>query len=124
MIVAKGTYNVKVVNVTINEMRANTKNQGKKYLLLKLEIQDEGPAKGGNRYLAIVPWSDFNWLNNIRSFFSDHEIEIYQLENRDEATLVVVSHLILGQIGKGTVKNFTGGTTLDIMMNGRHYDRV
>lgn len=122
--IPKGEYTFKVVSVNIKEMGAKTKNFGKKYLLLKLEIQDEGPAKGGNSYLAIVPWSDFNWMNNIKSFFSDRDIEIYQLENRDEATLVVVSHLILGQIGKGTVKNFTGGTTLDIMMNGRHYDRV
>lgn len=106
--VPKGEYTFKVVNTQINVMRSKTKNAGKKYLYLTVEIQDEGPHKGERMWVSMAPWSDFNWLNNIKSFFSPSDIETYMLEERDEDTLWVVSQLILGEVAKGTVKHGVG----------------
>lgn len=99
MLIDKGTYNVKVTNVEIKVNKAE-----KKSLMLTLEIQDEGEYQHRKLWLVMAPWSDFNWMNTLKTFFTAHDIETYFLEYRDEDTLWVVSQLILGETGNVKVR--------------------
>lgn len=93
-----GVYTFKITEAHI---KVNKKEQ--KYLMLKLELL-EGDSIGAVLSHTVVPWYEENWLHNIRSIFTEFDIQTYMLEYRDEDTLWVVSQLAVGEIVTGVVR--------------------
>lgn len=113
-LIPAGYYKVKVTNAEIKVSKAD-----KKYIMLTLEVQDEGPYKSRRLWMNVSPWNDFNWMSGIKAFFTDDEIEMYMLEKRDNKwfdVLGVVTSLIIGNTAKAKVG--------ESHHNGRDYNYV
>lgn len=92
-----GFYNFKIIESTI---KVNKRHQ--KYISLKLEVQG-GDYEGAILHHNFIPWNEFNWMHNIKSIFTEFDIETYMLEYSDEDTVWVVAQLALGEFVSGKV---------------------
>lgn len=107
----KGYYNFKIIesNIKVNK-------QNKKFIQLKLEVQD-GDFEGAVLYHHFIPWNEFNWMHNIKAIFTEQDIQTYMLEYRDEDTVWVVSQLALGELVRGKVRQERATTYVAVPYN-------
>lgn len=113
-----GTYKFKIIeaNIKVNK-------QDKRYLQLKLEIQ-EGKWEGRVLIHHFIPWNTFNWMHNIKSIFTPEDIEIFMLEYYDENTMWVVCQLAVGELVTGKVKQEVAGLYTTSSMPPHRYNSV
>lgn len=106
-----GYYNFKIIesNIKVNK-------QNKKYIQLKLRVQD-GDFEGEVLYHHFIPWNAFNWMHNIKAIFTEHDIQTYMLEYQDEDTVWVVSQLALGELVRGKVRQEPATTYVAVSYN-------
>lgn len=92
-----GEYDFKVIGTEIKVNKAE-----KEFIHLTLEIQDD-PYKGQCLWVVIVPWYEFNWMHNVKSLFTNHEIREWGLED-SRNNLYAVASLAFERTTRGTVR--------------------